>query len=318
MRKYLPALFVLSTLLGVSFQPAHAAQDIVSGVSTDLIEIRSDFTGTEVVVFGALEGTDPATAIQDYDVVVVLRGPEVELTVRRKERILGIWINRAQFSFGEMPGYYFLGSTGPIEDIAPPQLLRRFQLGAEILGETLDDNIGDEDEIAFRTAAVRNMAREQLFIETPDGIEFLSQTLFAPAFRFRPQFRLANITLKSISSAPVRFLRCSLRPFLSTRRGWNGASLNSPILLRWPMAYLPCCYPARLGGSVTCFSGHVSKHASAKRWNAGLCPPQYQCMDIVGPFIGADRLKIQHMANNAISIRNPICAMHFTSSPSNL
>ncbi len=178
MRKYLPALFVLSALLGVSFQSAQAAQDIISGVSTDLIEIRSDFTGTEVVVFGALEGTDPATAIQDYDVVVVLRGPDVELTVRRKERILGIWINRAQISFGEMPGYYFLGSTGPIEEIAPPQLLSRFQLGAEILGETLDDNIGDEDEIAFRTAAVRNMAREQLFIETPEGIEFLSQTLF--------------------------------------------------------------------------------------------------------------------------------------------
>jgi uncharacterized protein (TIGR02186 family) len=147
-------------------------------VSTDLIQIRSDFTGTEVVVFGALEGADPATAIQDYDVVVVLRGPEVELTVRRKERVLGIWINRAQMSFGEMPGYYYLGSTGPIEEIAPPQLLSRFQLGADILGETLDAGIGDEDARIFRTAAVRNLAREQLFIETPEGIEFLSQTLF--------------------------------------------------------------------------------------------------------------------------------------------
>jgi uncharacterized protein (TIGR02186 family) len=174
----LSALIGLSVLLVAVFEPAHAAQDIVSGVSTDLIQIRSDFTGTEVVVFGALEGTDPATAIQDYDVVVVLRGPDVELTVRRKERIFAIWINREQIRFDEMPGYYFLGSTGPIEDIAPPQLLSRFQLGAEILGETLDVGIGEEDAMTFRTAAVRNLSREQLFVETPEGIEFLSQTLF--------------------------------------------------------------------------------------------------------------------------------------------
>jgi uncharacterized protein (TIGR02186 family) len=165
-------------MLAAPFGSARAAQDIISGVSTDLIQISSDFTGTEVVIFGALEGTDPATAIQDYDVVVVLRGPDIELTVRRKERILGIWINRDQVSFGQMPAYYFLASTGPIEDIAPPFLLSRFQLGAEILGETLDTNIGTEEELNFRTAAVRNLAHEQLFVETPEGIEFLSQTLF--------------------------------------------------------------------------------------------------------------------------------------------
>jgi uncharacterized protein (TIGR02186 family) len=179
MRNHSPIFLIASLLLlAVPLNPAYAAQDIVSGVSTDLIQISSDFTGTEVVIFGALEGTDPATAIQDYDVVVVLRGPEVELTVRRKERILGIWINRAQMGFGKMPGYYYLGSTGPIEEIAPPQLLSRFQLGAEILGETLDADIGDEDAMIFRAAAVRNLAREQLFVETPEGIEFLSQTLF--------------------------------------------------------------------------------------------------------------------------------------------
>jgi uncharacterized protein (TIGR02186 family) len=178
MRPCLSSAIGLAALLGFFSGPVHAAQDIISGVSTDLIQIRSDFTGTEVVVFGALEGADPATAIQDYDVVVVLRGPDVDLTVRRKERIFGIWINRAQVEFGKMPGYYFLGSTGPIEEIAPPQLLNRFQLGAEILGEAIDTGFDDAEERTFRAAAVRNLAREQLFVATPEGIEFLSQTLF--------------------------------------------------------------------------------------------------------------------------------------------
>jgi len=173
------ALAAIATLsAGLCAPGAHAAQDIISGVSTDLIQIQSDFTGTDVIVFGAIEGTDPATPINEYDVVVVLRGPELDVMVRRKERVLGIWINRQQVSFGEMPGYYFLASTKPIEEIAPPFLLNRFQLGAEILGQVTEPNVGAEDETAFRTAAVRNLEREQLFVQAPDGIEFLSQTLF--------------------------------------------------------------------------------------------------------------------------------------------
>jgi uncharacterized protein (TIGR02186 family) len=143
----------------------------------------------------------------------VLRGPDVELTVRRKERIFGIWINREQIRFDEMPGYYFLGSTGPIEDIAPPQLLSRFQLGAEILGETLDVGIGEEDAMTFRTAAVRNLSREQLFFETPEGIEFLSQTLFrtripvpatVPPGEYHAEVYLFRAgTLLTLQSSPV-------------------------------------------------------------------------------------------------------------------
>jgi uncharacterized protein (TIGR02186 family) len=151
---------------------------VISGVSTDLIEIQSDFTGTDIVIFGAIEGTAPDIPIEEYDVVVVLRGPEVLLTVRRKERVFGIWVNSEQATLDDMPAYYFLASTQPIEDIAPPHLLERFRLGSDILGEIVDDGLNEDEERTFREAAVRNLAREQRFIETPEGIEFLSQTLF--------------------------------------------------------------------------------------------------------------------------------------------
>jgi uncharacterized protein (TIGR02186 family) len=167
-----------ATALCALYAPARAAEDIISGVSTDLIQIQSDFTGTDVVIFGALEGTDPATTVNDYDVVVVLRGPEQDMTVRRKERVLGIWINREQINFADVPGYYFLATTRPIEAIAPEFLLNRFQLGADILGHSTDRPAGDPEVDTFREAAFRNLEREQLFTQAPDGIEFLSPTLF--------------------------------------------------------------------------------------------------------------------------------------------
>ena len=209
------------SLLGAGFlafvcvaqQPASAAQDIISGVSTDLVQIQSDFTGTDIVVFGAIEGTDPATPISEYDVVVVLRGPELDVTVRRKERVLGIWVNREQIIFEDMPGYYFLASTRPVEEIAPEFLLNRFGLGAELLGDVAQAGVTEAEETTFRTAAVRNLAREQLFVEAQDGIEFLSQTLFraripvpatVPSGEYNAEVYLFNAgTLLTLQSSPV-------------------------------------------------------------------------------------------------------------------
>lgn len=256
MRKHFPFLFVFLALFAITIAPVHAAQDIISGVSTDLIQIQSDFTGTDIVVFGALEGTDPATAIQDYDVVVVLRGPEVEMTVRRKERFFGIWINREQVLFGDMPSYYFLASTRPIEEIAPPMLLGRFQLGAEILGEALEADVAEDDATIFRAAAVRNLAREQLFIEGPEGIEFLSQTLFrtripvpatvSPGEYHAEVYLFRAGTLLTLQSTPVFVDKTGLERriyefahsaslsygfvavFLSCAFGWLGFALFRP------------------------------------------------------------------------------------------
>ena len=68
-------------------------------------------------------------ANKDQDLVIVIRGPAVDMTVRRKERIFGIWLNREQIQLTGMPGYYFLASTRPIDDIATLPTLQRFRLG---------------------------------------------------------------------------------------------------------------------------------------------------------------------------------------------
>ena len=169
-------LFLLFALAALAPGETWAAEDIVSGVSTDLIQIQSDFTGTEIVVFGAVEGAAPGTAPEDHHIVAVLRGPETQVTVRRQARFLGIWVTAEQATFTGMPGYYYLASTRPIEEMAPPNLLRRLALGGTALGTAAD--VGAERQAELRAAAVRNLAREQLYGEAAGGIEFLSPSLF--------------------------------------------------------------------------------------------------------------------------------------------
>jgi len=173
--RYVRFLFFVATFLAA---PAHA-DDLVSGLSTDLIQITSNFTGTDIVLFGAIEPAENnAAPAKDQDLVIVVRGPQIDMTVRRKERMMGIWVNRDQIVFTGLPGYYFLASTRPLDDIASLPTLQLFRLGTANLESTYKGNMNADKAAAFRAAAIRDRKRERLYWESPTGIEFLSRTLF--------------------------------------------------------------------------------------------------------------------------------------------
>src|ERR1700675_1108177 len=110
------ALVVLTLL----FVPLAQAEELAAGLSKDDIKISSSFTGTDLVLFGAIESEGGASigVVQDRDVVVVVRGPGTAVTVRRKERLGPIWINRDQRRFVGVPGFYFVASTKPLSEIS--------------------------------------------------------------------------------------------------------------------------------------------------------------------------------------------------------
>lgn len=172
-------LWRAAAIIAVTVQVAPAlADELVAGLSTDLIQITSSFQGTDIVLFGAIEPTEEAKPVKDRDLVLVIRGPDMPMTVRRKERVFGIWINRDQVELTGMPGYYFLASTRPLDDIAPLATLQRFRLGTENLQATPKGKFRPDEVAAFRSALIRDRKREHLYWESPTGIEFLSSTLF--------------------------------------------------------------------------------------------------------------------------------------------
>jgi uncharacterized protein (TIGR02186 family) len=153
--------------------PALASEDLVSGLSQDTVEITSNYTGTDIVVFGAIEhpedtGTD--------DVVIVVRGPDADMTVRRKERVVAIFLNRDQAKLYDMPSYYFLSSTRPVDKIAPSYTLQRYSIGLSNLVPTRI--VSHHDAEPFRQALIRHLKADGLYGEAPAGVEFLSPTLF--------------------------------------------------------------------------------------------------------------------------------------------
>ena len=210
----LRSAFLSWLMLLLLFMPGFArADDLVSGLSTDLIQITSNFTGTDIVLFGAIEPSEEAGPAKDQDLVIVIRGPEVDMTVRRKKRILGIWVNSSQVAFTGMPGYYFLASTRALDDIASLPTQQRFKLGTSNLDATVKGGMSPDEADAFRAAAIRDRKREHLYWESPTGIEFLSRTLFrariavpasVPPGEYRAEVYLfKNGTVASAQSSPL-------------------------------------------------------------------------------------------------------------------
>ena len=166
--------------------PASAAQ-LVTDLSEHQVRIRSNFNGTQLLLFGAVEVNTANERALDRDVVVVVTGPTRPVTVRRKERIAGIWINHDALTFPKVPGYYAVASSRPLEVTAPTPLLQREQIGVDNVDfgtpmvQGVDGSVETmppDEEKTFVKALIRNKRREKLYISDPGGIVFLGQTLF--------------------------------------------------------------------------------------------------------------------------------------------
>jgi len=174
------ALAILILALGLA--PA-AAETIVASLSTSQVRITSNYTGSQIVVFGVIErDAQSGSRVGGYDVVVTVRGPSQALTVREKQRLGPIWINREQQKFVRIPAYLGVFSSAPIREVTADTLRRRLRLGVDAVVNdpevTLDR--GELDE-PFREALVRLRTRELLFVEDERGVTFLTPTLFRTA-----------------------------------------------------------------------------------------------------------------------------------------
>ncbi len=134
------------------------AQALEAGLRTTQIKVRSDFTGTRLLVFGALDA--PLTAAQN--VAIVVRGPQRRGAVWRKERIAGIWTNYTQKDFSSLGGFYGLATMRPIAQKPP----------------TLAFDPPDSMPPDFVAALARLMRAKGLFYEAPQAVEFLGARLF--------------------------------------------------------------------------------------------------------------------------------------------
>jgi len=110
------------------------ADGLVTALSQNVVRISTDFTGSQIILFGAIEryslpvlgqATQPNRPPKPAraDIAVVVTGPPQDAIIRRKGRVGAIWMNVASANFKNIPSYYLAAATAALEDIAPPDAL---------------------------------------------------------------------------------------------------------------------------------------------------------------------------------------------------
>ena len=130
--------------------------ELIVDLSLARVSITSAFQGESILMFGMF---DPPG-----EIVVVVQGPAARETVMRKQRVLGLWLNTGRQSFDDVPAYYAIAASQPLQ-----RLLAR-GAGGEIL--SLEDRLStikpatprDSAELAkFRSGLVEVKRREGLY-----------------------------------------------------------------------------------------------------------------------------------------------------------
>jgi uncharacterized protein (TIGR02186 family) len=179
-------LAALLVFWGVAFATAPVrAEQLIVALSAEEVRITSNFTGTSITVFGAIE-RDAATVsrAEFYDVVVSVKGPAETVVTRRKDRFVGIWLNNASRTFVNIPSFYAVNASRPLSEVTTPQILKRFQIGSDnlVFPVSADDGAetaGPDDD--FRKAFIRLKQQDGLYRSEAYGVKFPGTEIFQTA-----------------------------------------------------------------------------------------------------------------------------------------
>jgi uncharacterized protein (TIGR02186 family) len=168
---------VLLALLALVALPLRA-EEVVAGLSQNRVSISADFDGSEILIFGAVKREARIDTETPLHVVVTVAGPRVPVTVRRKEKVAGIWVNTDAVKIETAPSFYAVASTAPLDEILGPMqdLINGISIDSAIGLFAMPEEV--TDSASFTRALVRIRERGDLYQTLGDAVELREHTLF--------------------------------------------------------------------------------------------------------------------------------------------
>lgn len=166
------ALFAL-LLLGGARDPI-----LVPEVSQHEVRLRQGFTGTDLLLFGAILTPEGTRAGQDYDIVVQLKGPTQSIIVREKQKVAGVWINADSAEFRSAPAYFAVASSRPLDEIVDEKTAAIYELGLRWLQLSPIGEIDPAEQQRFADGLVDLNMRGGLYQQNEAGVTVSEQVLY--------------------------------------------------------------------------------------------------------------------------------------------
>ena len=168
-------LWLVTAWFAAGVAPAHGAA-VLADLSSHIIAIGGGFTGDSVVLFGSTDGPS--------DIIAVVRGPERNMTVWRKGKVAGIWINAESLTFNNLPAFYAVVASRPIDELIKPSVAALYKIGVPYLKYETASPASPERVRVFTDALMKEQRQAGLFVADIGKVTFLGERLFRATLSF--------------------------------------------------------------------------------------------------------------------------------------
>jgi len=175
MRRFFTVMFVLTMFSGV--EKANANNFDVE-VANENIGVTVGFTGSSVELFGDKRN-------KDADMAIIVEGPRKDITIWKKARVMGTWVNRYYMTFTDMPVYYQYATTitGELDDNLD-LIMRHNGIGHEALFASMDikKSKSIDDTAPFKKTLLEKKSERGIYFKDPAEIKFINDYFFRVRF----------------------------------------------------------------------------------------------------------------------------------------
>jgi uncharacterized protein (TIGR02186 family) len=172
-------LLLLLAVLSVPVQ----AEEVVLGLSQDQVSISTNFDGSEIIIYGAIKREEPIPTSAPLQVIVAVSGPLEPVTVRRKERRFGIWVNVDAVDVDQAPSFYAVATSAPWNEVITDteDLRNKISIPRAIRSVGAPMNVNEPQ--AFSDAVIRIRTNNGLYVLEEGAVDLRESTLFDTAIQ---------------------------------------------------------------------------------------------------------------------------------------
>lgn len=172
---------------------------LVPEISQHDVQVRQGFTGTELLLYGAILDPAGVRVGRDYDIVIVLEGPTEAIRLREKTKVAGIWINTHSSEFRSAPSFYAVASSRPIKDIVDERTAAIYELGLPSLQLSPIGAIDPTAQARFAGGLVDLRARQGLYQQDEHGVQLREQVLYQARIRLPSSVQTGTYTAETFA-----------------------------------------------------------------------------------------------------------------------
>lgn len=161
--------------------PSEPPESVVAGLSQETIGINANFDGSAIMIYGAVKRDSPFPD-SHLGVIVTLEGPSEPITIRKKTREMGIWVNTESVGIAAVPSFYAVATSAPLAEILTPAEDEQERISPRLALRAFSGPLQVDDARPFTEALLRIREEEGRFSVAEGTVQLQEDTLFRVDF----------------------------------------------------------------------------------------------------------------------------------------